>query len=102
MPHFVQSFETARWCVDHQPLDVEQGMVVRFGREDEAAHFVSQGRAGYIGQCNSFEEAFARLATIHEEIAAAKAAEEAEAARKAAEDDPNTGSKTGTGRFAGK
>lgn len=95
MPHFVQAFENGRWCIDHEPYVIEQGMIVRFSRKEDAAHFVNLGRAGYIGEFNSFDQARADLIAIHEEMAAA------EAARKAAEGEANAGSQTGAGGDAG-
>lgn len=80
MPHFVQSFETGRWCIEHQGYDIEEGMVVAFPSIDAAAHFVEQGRAGYIGEFPDMNLAFERLAEI---VEAQKAAEAAAAAANA-------------------
>lgn len=74
MPHFVQSFETGRWCIEHQGYDIEEGMVVAFPNIDAAAHFVEQNRAGYIGEFPSMDMAFERLAEIIETQKAAEAA----------------------------
>lgn len=97
--HYVQSFETARWCVDHEGFDIEQGQVVAFSTLDGAAHFVEQGRAGYIGEFAHPEHAFNRLADI---VEAAKAEEEhrKEAAKAAAGStggDPNASSQGADG-----
>jgi hypothetical protein len=58
----VESFETAKWCVDRIITDVDAGDVIVFQNKDDADHFVDQGRARHITE---------------DEIAAALAAAEA-------------------------
>jgi len=81
--HYIQSFETGRWCVDHNPVDVKPGDVVAFSRAEDAAHFIDLKRAGYIGQFATMTDALHRLDVLMAEHEAAKA--KAQAAQAAAD-----------------
>lgn len=96
MAFYVQSFESARWCVNNEPREIEAGQVVAFAYEFEAMHFVGLGRAGAIGEFDGDARALAELARLVAAAEAQQATEEQPSEAASAETKAVTGEGTET------